>query len=315
MYHKLLVPLDGSARSESAIQTAVSLLKNSGESELLLLRIPVIERLPLLYSEAMVPVNDGTLEQYVHCQKYLKEIEAQITAPGVRVSTRVAWGDPASVIVNTAVSEHVDLVVMAQNGRRGVTRWILGSVTSRVLQSCPIPVLVSQDGSAIKHILLPLDGSELAEQAVGPALEIAQKFEDCTVTLLHIIETPVDFAGTAVRRSQMIAGQFEYRRQQAFKQAKRYLDQVTVNHFVDGVKVKTAVLESSLIGDAIIRTAEDKKCDLIAMATHGYTGLKKWVYGSVTEKVLGSTPASMLVVRVPEHDLQNEINSFIDHEI
>lgn len=293
MFEKILVPLDGSTLAESAFAPALSLLPDAG-GELLLLNAPVVASKP---AEIMVgdtlywppPENAPTLFQG---EAYLSQVAKRRSFHNHTVTTAVVYDDPASAIIDCATLEGVDLIVMTTHGYSGFTRWMLGSVTERVLRSAPCPILIIRRPAPFRHVLIPLDGSDMAQQALLPGLALADKLES-DVTLLQVYEPALDVAGAAVMHAEMLEGSFYQHQHQAEQLATAYLQTVAQHHHPSAHVA--VVTDQAAAG--ILRYAEMNETDVIVMATHGYTGLKRWVYGSVAEKVLRGASCAVLVVR------------------
>lgn len=272
MFEKILVPLDGSKMAEFALNHACTLKPR----ELILLRVPLPQPVPLdaLAGYSWMP-NDKTLDgAHEEATDYLNGVVDQLKMP-CPARTMVCSGDEASVIVDSAENEAVDLIVMSTHGYSGLTRWILGSITERVLCEAACPVLTVRDDTPLHNILVTVDGSQHAESAIAPGLEIAHLL-DGQVTLLYIDDDR--------------------------EQAEAYVNQLVDRQRNGPVIVSSAVL-SGKPADAILYFAEKEATDLIVMATHGRTGLRRWVYGSVTEKVLRGAQCALMVVRVPSDEL------------
>ena len=126
-----------------------------------------------------------------------------------------------------------------------------------------------------KRIMVTLDGSELAQTALTHALALCRAL-GATLVLLHVRDA----------------------RQGSLEAARRFLDFTRRQHANDGVAIETIVREGS-VAEAIVRAAEEEQIDMIAMATHGRSGLQRAVYGSVAEQVLRSSTKPVLLVRVP----------------
>ena len=126
-----------------------------------------------------------------------------------------------------------------------------------------------------KRIMVPLDGSDLAQTALPHALELCRAL-GATLVLLHVRDT----------------------RQGSPEAARRFLDFTRRQHANAGVTIETLVREGS-VAEAIVRAAEQEQIDVIAMATHGRSGLQRAVYGSVAAQVLRSSARPVLLVRVP----------------
>jgi nucleotide-binding universal stress UspA family protein len=250
----------------------------------------------------MLP-EDSLQESQQELIDYLQTVAQNYAFPDVALRTEVISGDEASVIVDTAASENVDLIVMSTHGYSGLTRWMLGSITEKVLRAAPCPVLVVRSLDPISRILITLDGSELAEYSIEPGLEIARRL-DGEVTLLRVEHAP---APSPLRFEQQKMTREALRdedkvQKKIYDFAKIYLARMVESHRQSGQHIETAVsFETPAVG--ILDYAELNQTDLIVMSTHGRTGLAHWVYGSVTEKVLRGAECAMLIIRPPADEL------------
>ena len=309
MFKKILVPLDGSVLAEMALQTAVSLAQQT-EGEIVLLQIPTTHT-PILPStpEAVtynLYASDYALDEGASTSReYLNQIRYGVGRhiEGVRWHVCVEEGDPASVIVDVAQANKVDLIAMSTHGRSGFGRWVMGSVTEKVLRHAPCPVLAVRSKRPLNKILVTLDGSEIAEQSISCSLDLAEVM-NAEVTLFQV-QTDVSLldleAAATLDAYEHGMGQRymdgEYEREVVYLENKWHDCQR------EGIKVNTAVREGKP-AQAILEYARNNEIDLIAMTTHGRTGLRRWRYGSVTEKVLRGTDCAMLIVRSPEENLK-----------
>ena len=145
MYERILVATDGSALSEKAVQSALSLAKLSGAT---LVALRVIPRYPRSYLEGGATVDISEIKRIeaqwtAQAQEQLSAIKAEGKNMGVTVKTTIAKSDlVAESIIATADKQEVDLIVMASHGRKGIKRLLLGSETQHVLTDSHIPVLV-----------------------------------------------------------------------------------------------------------------------------------------------------------------------------
>ena len=142
-----------------------------------------------------------------------------------------------------------------------------------------------------KHILVPLDGSELAEIALAAAFDLARLCR-AEVTLLQVIPPVEDVIALDRFHDIHLDEQWATRKGLALE----YLNAVCQRTGCDGVTVHP-VVAMGLAAETIIDYAHEHPIDLIVMATHGRTGLKRWVYGSVAEKVLRGADLPVLLVR------------------
>lgn len=302
MSTRILVPLDGSALAERALPLALA-LGEAAHGEVCLARVPLFEQM-------LVPASEGfgvlwpnqTYEQTLHATRdYLERLVAAQPAGSTPLTVAVleGEGDVASAIVEAAHTAPADLIVMSTHGYSGLTRWVLGSVTERVLHHAPCPVYVVRTAALPRRLLIPLDGSALAETALTPGLTLAAQLK-CTVTLLRVV--PLVSTDEVHRLNALEPGLGARLQEELCADATHYLNRIAAAH----AHTETPLLTQVLIGPAastLIKRAELEGCDVIAMATHGRSGLRRWAYGSVTEKVLRSAPCSVLVVRPETHRL------------
>lgn len=301
MFSKILVPLDGSELAERAFRLAAMLAKVAG-GELVLLRVPEAERV----LSGIVARESRDVATSV-AATYLTELhEAHAHLP-VTIQTRVVnGGDVASVIVETAVSEQVDLMVMGANGRSGFGQAILGSVAERVLRNAPCPMLLARQERPIRKILVPLDGSHLSERALPLALASANTFA-ADVTLLRVEEDVKLAPQLAVRWLEREEGETEGIADRLLTDAATYLADIQAAVVPQKAArapfaVETAVRHGTVI-TSLVDFIEEQAIDLVVMATHGFAGLARWDYGHVTEKILRGVDASLLIVRPAAHEL------------
>ena len=290
MFKKILVPLDGSQLSERSLEPALALRQQTG-AELLLVRVPTADTLSFAVSEA----RQRELAQ--DALAYLETIRTANEQPQFSTRVQVLDGDVASAIVDAARAEQVDLIIMSTHGYSGLTRWVLGSVTEKVLRSAPSPVLAIRAARHPQRILITLDGSPLAERAVEPGLSLAQNLQ-AEVTMLRCVPHIVADA----KLDEHERGLSRRMQEDLLIEAKEYLRARSDEAAQSGVVINPVTRIGSP-ADSILEYVETYGIDLIAMATHGRTGLKRWVYGSVTAKVLRSVSCSMLVVRPTDAEL------------
>ncbi len=302
MFKKILVPLDSSDLAEYALSPAIQLAERF-EAELVLLHVLehhtvfIPEGPDLMGHNLNVPQTAFSREEVV-AREYLVGINHKIGAaqPNFNCYTRLEDGDPASRILDTAVEEKADLIVMSTHGYSGVTRWVLGSVAEKVMRHAPCPVLVIRSSTPIQHALITLDGSSLAEASLPGGLAVAQAL-GADVTLLRVDDVSDEIDPrevTELNRNERGLG--ERYRESLYHHAEDYLARIQRQYRRDDLVVDTAV-RFGKPAPTILTFAETHNIDLIIMSTHGRTGLARWRYGSVTEKVLRSADCAMLISR------------------
>ena len=288
---RILVPLDGSDVAKQALPHAVSIAQRNNAT-ILLLRVVPLQSYAALSDPNMV-LDGGTgataydyemvreLQEQGHetAVSYLNEKQSILEQDGISCETIVTEGDEAGVIVDTAVEQQADVIVMTTHGRSGLSRWMMGSVAERVLRDAKCPVMVTRHNKQAQNILIPLDGSDLSEQALPVGLMVAEA-NNATAHLMRVHESSSESAQTAV---------------QAYLDGCVAKQMATSKRGMD-VEMKTAVVHGSP-ASSIIDYVEENEIDLIVIATHGRRGVHRWVYGSVTEKILRGVERNILVVR------------------
>lgn len=300
MFKKILVPLDGSETAERALPLALALAPPS-DGQLLLLQAVAPDNMlvadpHLLGNYALIWPDQSLKMAQTRATAYLQALQTSQSKAGLTLLTRVVDGDAADVIVDTARAEDTELIVMSSHGYSGFTLWLMGSVAERVLHQTPCPVLIVRAAATPRHILIPLDGSSLAEKTLPLAMALAERF-GCRVTLLRATSPIADpqFDYLAKVELGMGLGEIDTAMQDA---AETYLQSIAAAQLGRAEKISTTVIRNDHPARAILDYAQANGVDLIAMSTHGRTGVQRWVYGSVTEKVVrAANTCSMLIVR------------------
>jgi nucleotide-binding universal stress UspA family protein len=203
------------------------------------------------------------------------------------------------VICDTARDQGVDLIAISTHGHGGVKRWVLGSVTSKVMQVSPVPLLVHRSiGEEVKdahckHVLIPIDGSPFAESIFPQARFIVELF-NAKVWFLSVITLPGGFS--------VLKKEVHTIEEQVAKNIKHYYSSLESRLQEEQTTNYEVVIKKGDPAEAICAFADEKEIDLIAMSTHGRSGLSRWALGSVTDKVLHCSSKPILLVRAQEDD-------------
>lgn len=302
MNGQILVPLDGSVRAELILPHATALARATGRIITLFRVEPMIDPvfLPTLIGAFPVP----GLERPDWPRSYLAEIAEELTAQGVSTRVDVAFGgDIAAAILERARAPHIDLIAMATHGRVGVERWIAGSVAELVLADAPRPLLLVRSQGAhgkplareeptLRTILVALDGSPFAMQALHQARTLAQT-SGATVVLLAVAPL-LDDLGLAEGGIEPLWMLAERQVQETY--LKESLDKVATELRLSGLRVRARVLAGDP-AETIIRTCREEVADLLVMATHGRSSLRRLFLGSVTTGVLHHAEVPILLIR------------------
>jgi nucleotide-binding universal stress UspA family protein len=295
--NKILVPLDGSRLAERALDPAVILARATG-AELHLMRVtaPLIRHVGSeRYEQLALTLNEN------EAKMYLSDELSRLSEAGVVLSAHTTVGPIADEIITFSQQHRIDLIIMSSHGRSGPGRWVFGSIAEKVLRQATCATLVIRARAEVepfsqKRILVPLDGSTLAERALAPAFTIASAV-GASVVLLRVVgpgHIPViagqpELEGESVRLP--LPAELE-------DEAHDYLRQVAGN--LDGyrVPIETQTALGPVAG-TIIDFAAERGVDLIAISSHGRSGISRWVLGSVAEKVLHGASCATLVVHQP----------------
>jgi nucleotide-binding universal stress UspA family protein len=287
MFRNILVPLDGSPFAEQALPWALSLARRAGAG-LDLVRVHVLYALgePACGWLPYDPAEEAECQRRE--QLYLDATARWLAAVSrLPITPALVFGLGAEPILDRARARRTDLVVMTTHGRGPLGRFALGSVADEVVRRAGLPVLLLRPREpapallpepAPENILVPLDGSALAEQALGPALDVARLTEG-RCTLLRVVGPDDEQGG----RRPGGAGEID---------AESYLEQVAGRFRAEGVLVRSQVIVAASPAETIREEARALGSDLIVLATHGRGGLRRLLLGSVADKVLrgGTTP-------------------------
>jgi nucleotide-binding universal stress UspA family protein len=299
MFRSLLVPLDGSVFGEYSLPFALGIARRGGAAvQLLRVHVP-------LDDFSVLPAVDSGPDEWIKDQEgaYLEGIlrRCQHAAPEVQMSTALLEGFPSDVLREQ--SSKVDLVVMATHGRGPASRFWLGSVADALVRTAGGPLLLLRPGEQpfstalappFHHLMIPLDGSDLAEQALEPALQLGRLME-ANYTLLRVVK-PFVMLDPNLGWPAM-TGVDEKLTRQGLDEAQGYLDRIAAPLRGQGMTVQTRTLLHTHPADAILEETRKQGADILALATHGRGGIRRLLLGSVADKVLRGGTIPMLVCR------------------
>lgn len=309
MYQKILVPLDGSELAE-VVFTYAKELAGRLDVEVILLYV---------YSSALrefIPMHRAYIERAAEIvRSRAREVQERTgVQPGgkpVEVRGEMAEGYPAEEVLRYADENKVGLILMATHGRSGRKKgWIMGSVASKVLHASNAPVLLVSAGIPdeivydqwpSKTILVPLDGSELAESALPHAEALAKQrgTELVDVVLLRVCEPPATSSYYVPELAEVPLNWGKYIEQEMAKckqVAQEYLSGIEKQLKDKGIIVRSEVLVGNA-ADGIVNYANKNPFNLIVMATHGRSGFSRLVYGSVAANVLHGVSSPILLIK------------------
>ncbi len=284
---KILLSTDGSEYSEGAVREAIRLAKQCSSR---LTAVSVIETNPEFATIA--PQITEKMEQ--SAREQLSAVQARARKEGVDCNIVVRGGeDSYKDIVDEAVKNKSDMIVMGRRGRTGLKRLMMGSVTARVIGHAPCNVLVVPKDAQLnfKNIVVATDGSKYSASAASSAIGLAKR-NGADLTVISVVPaellTPMDLDLTMTQRENIA----EQEMKEAEKSAKAVKDAAQK----EGISVKAFVL-SGKPSDAIIQTAREKRAGLIVVGSHGRTGVERLLMGSVAERVIVLSECPVLVVK------------------
>lgn len=303
MHKVIMAPTEGSDSERPAISVAVKLAQRF-DADLHLVRVLTA---PLVIETVPRPPVLAITEQTLRDERLarLRKLEALGTEcralGGVRVTTALEDGPVAPALRDYAVKFDVDMMVMSSHSRGGVKRITLGSVTDYLIRRTNIPVLVVKPPASFlaatpeetfSRIVVPVDGSALAEQILPEVAALASQLNS-TVSLLRVL-TPL----TYTQREIMQAGLPWW--DNAMVIAVANLARVARTLSKEGLTVSKEIVLSDDVATAILDYSARTSADLIAIATSGAGGMRRFVVGTVADEVTRRSPISLLVFH-PKH--------------
>ncbi len=311
MFQRILVPLDGSARSEQAIPVAARIARAFGGTVIMVCVVPPAARSgKVRMSEAYPGV--GTDEQLAEATEYLKSVAASETLSSTPIELHTAIGTIAPTLLDAVQSLSADFLVVCRHGLTGLTQWGLGSVAHKLVQQCPVPLLLLPDDgrtfAALEHrqirALVALDGSSFSEALLEPVAHLlaglAQaKSQQAALLLLQVVGIPASYGRF---RSQVASPDGAGRRAEAEQRAEQYLGAVA-KRLATGdlakyhLAVTTRVASDLDVAKTIVHAAEHDLVDVIAMTTHGWGEVLRWALGSIMERVLHASRTPLFILR------------------
>lgn len=294
----LLVPVDFSPASRRGLKFAAGLAKQFHAG---LHLVHVIEPSPYPdWGYVHLTLEERKMRELAEQKLPLFSLESGIDPQLVR-GADIRAGEADLNIVKTAGKEAADLVVMASHGKGALAHVVLGSTAERVARLAPCPVLVVREQALakdpprpfqVKRILVPTDYSDVSLKALEYAKAFARRF-DATLVLVHVVPEvlPAEFGHLGIIVDE----------RRVLHEAEKRLPQLREVTCDAELKVETRILTGGASYE-INRAAADLDCDLVVIATHGYTGFRRFWLGSVAEKVVQHAPCPVLVVREKEHE-------------
>lgn len=302
-YRSILVPLDGSPFSEQALPLAFAIAARSGA----LVQVAMVHHpVPALATALEVPEIEAQLDQEARVREvtYLNGVvDRWRGGANVPVTSAVLEGPVAEALEEQVEVSGADLLILTTHGRGPLSRFWLGSVADQLMRRLHVPMLlVRPQGDVapeprLERILVSLDGSPFAEEAIGGAMALAKPF-GAALALFMAVEPAAPIADPSGLVVLPPSPESDQKRRDA---AKAYLDGIASAIAAEGVAVTTHVSMEEAAPQAILAQADTLRADLVVLASHGAGGFERLVIGSVADKVIRGSVHPTLVVRPPRH--------------
>lgn len=291
----ILVSTDFSEVSYDALRLAHDIAKNDGAD---LALVHVLPEIPHADHQSMLEWLQDKAPKAVEVEKLVRDTlagkAAELSADGVKVDTYLEEGEAHTAIVRRAEKLGAALVVVGSHGRTGIKRMLLGSVAEKVARFAHSPVLVARSGPVEGPVVTGTDLSEAARPGLREAAKLAAGSKSELIVLYVLNAGWFGRSGVGLSPAALAEAMSG---SQSFKDAEKSLD--------DEIAIATKDLEVKVtrevtIGDpagVLVQRAEDVKARLVVTSTHGRTGLRRALIGSVAERIVRLAHTSVLVVR------------------
>jgi nucleotide-binding universal stress UspA family protein len=280
-YRKILVAVDSSESSRNALHQAFKLANEEK------CWITVTSVVPPYEGEIeTLGVKDIKAALRKPCDDALGEVQKIATNERMLVKTVCEEGEVYERIVDLADAENCDVIVMGRRGLSRIGRTLIGSVTARVIGHTQRDVLVVPNGTTVgwKTIVLATDGSKYSAAAAERAIGFAKSYGGA-LKVLSVVDVPTEFYAEAPQAVDDLV-----------KKAKGFVADVKKQAEAAGVSAETFVMEAEAYL-AVNNLAQEQKANMIILGSHGRTGLRRLLMGSVTEAVIGHASCPVLVVK------------------
>lgn len=302
MFDPILVPLDGSQLAECVLPHVVAIAR-SFDAEVILLRI--LEKNQASASALSFDLLNWQIKK-TQAALYLEKTKARFQESNIPARRILLEGLVAEGITEYAQSQGMKLIVLSSHGRHGLTQWGISSITQKVILSAPTSVLIVRahqygvhsgelsETPPYQRILVPLDGSQRAENVLPIITQLAQ-FYKSQIHLVQVVQTPemarqmppapedIDLSNRVVARNREEAGY--------------YLEQVKSRSYLEGNAVQTHLITSDNAAVAIHQLGEQEQIDLVTLSAHGYSGNHQWPYGSIVNNFIMYGKLPLLIVQ------------------
>ena len=302
MFDTILVPLDGSQLADCVLPHVVAIARPF-DAEITLLRM--LEKNHAGTSAQLFDLLNWQINK-TRSALYLEKIQTRLENSNIRVQTEVLEGLIAEGITEYAQNRGMKLIILSSHGRHGLTQWGISSITQKIILSAQTSLLIVRahqyighsdeltEALVYRHILVPLDGSQRAENVLPIITQLAN-FHKSQVHLVQVVQTPemarqmppvhedIELSNRVVKRNR--------------EEAERYLEHLKSRSYLEGITIQTHLIASDNTAVALHQLAEQENIDLVALSAHGYSGNHQWPYGSMVNNFIMYGRVSLLIVQ------------------
>lgn len=289
MYDQILYPTDGSESAKSVLDYALQ-IASEHEATIHILNVADTNQDSLTRIQAEVI---DVLER--EGERIVDEAAERATERGISVVSEVCQGTPSTSIVEYSHQFNIDLIVMPTHGRRGLKRFLIGSVTERVINTAEVPVItVNPDRDRpltypCQHLLVPTDGSRGAELALNEGIAVT-KATGATLHLLHVVET-----GSLGPDARSVL-----KEEELTERANVIMKEATETVKAESLDTVESEIEYGTPAKEIRTYIQESEIDLALLGTHGETAFSRYMMGGVSAKLVRTSPIPVMWVREPE---------------
>lgn len=281
-YRKILVAVDGSESSKNAFVQACKVARENGSW------LTVITTIPLYQDQFEVLSTKEKVSKALReeGERMLSEIKHIADKENAFINKKLEEGSPVETIVDVAEEGNFDLIVMGRRGKSQIEKTLVGSVTARVIGNSQRDVLVVPRDASLGwgNILLATDGSKHSRFATEKTIDLAKSYGG-KITAVSIVDVTDEFYSEAPDAVDELV-----------KKAKGFVSDVREKAASQGIQVEALVREGETY-KVITDLSKNSGADIIVMGSHGRTGVRRLLMGSVTEKVIGYASCPVLVVK------------------
>jgi len=302
MFDTILVPLDGSQLAECVLPHVVA-IAHSFDAEITLLRM--LEKNQAGTSAQLFDLLNWQINK-TKASLYLEKIKVRFQESSIQARTAVMEGLVAEGITEYAQNQEMKLIILSSHGRNGLTQWGISSISQKIILSAQTSLLIVRahqygvhsgelsETLVYQRILVPLDGSQRAENVLPIVTQLAQ-FHKSQIHLVQVIQTPemarqmppapedIDLSNRVVTRNR--------------DEGERYLEQLKSRSYLEGIAVQTHLITSDNAAVALHQLGEQEHVDLVMLSAHGYSGNHQWPYGSIVNNFILYGKKSLLIAQ------------------